>query len=88
MKELRDETYAKAIEIAAELGFSENTYYRDAVSIYAGHFENKEKADAINRRRRELENKRTKAIENILLNLELGETTKAELKDAIESVEV
>ena len=52
------------------------------------YFSNKEKEEAGSKLRRELESRRDKTIEDLLLNLELGETTKAELKDAIEAVTV
>lgn len=88
LKELEEETEVRAREIAESLGFSLNSWHSGVVSIRSGYFENREKSDRDMRLRAEVETKRDEAIENILLNLELGETTKAELKGAIEAVEV
>ena len=89
LNELKEETEAKATEIAASLGFAyASAWHSDAVRIYPNYFSNKEKEEAGSKLRRELESRRDKTIEDLLLNLELGETTKAELKDAIEAVTV
>lgn len=51
-------------------------------------YRNAEKDGEIQKTRPELEARRRDAIEEILLNLELGETTKADLRSAIDSLEV
>lgn len=88
LKELEEETEVRAQEIARSLGFSMGRYRSGCVSINFYTFENHEKSDRVRDERLAIERKRDEAIENILLNLELGETTKAELKGAIEAVEV
>ena len=88
LKELQAEMESRAEEIAESMGFTFRHGWGDAVCIRSNYSENDEKCKEINQRRRELTEKRDKAIENILLNLELGETTKTELRDAIEAVEV
>jgi hypothetical protein len=88
LNELKEETEARAIEIASSLGFAYTPWHSDAVRISTNYFSNREKEEANLKLRRELESRRDKTIEDLLLNLELGETTKAELKDAIEAVTV
>lgn len=87
LKDLEERTKEEAIRIGEELGFTAR-YKSDVVSIRTGWFENEAKSLGVMRRRAELREKRDDAIEEILLNLELGETTRAELKGAIEAVTV
>ena len=91
LSELCERTEAEAAEIAKSLGFdySKRRYgSQRAVSISAYGFENEEKRKEIDEQRRALDAQCKNAIESILLSLELGETTKAELKSAIDSVTV
>ena len=90
LNELREETEERAFEIAKSLGFEYSRPYcsRNVVSISSYSFENREKSDAISAEKRALEKQKRDAIDNLLLNLELGETTKSELRSAIDSIEV
>lgn len=61
---------------------------RCPVSVDTYVYKDEEKDKEIQETRRRLEARRRDAIEEILLNLELGETTKADLRSAIDSLEV
>lgn len=77
--------------LAATYGLSLTTSrygLRCPVSVDAYVYKDEEKDKEIQKTRRELEARRRDAIEEILLNLELGETTKADLRSAIDSLEV
>lgn len=86
------ETEHKALEIARSMGFdyiaSRYSNRSGAVSITPYAFENEAKKAAYAAAYAALTSQKAKAIETILLNLELGETTKAELKSAIDAVRV
>lgn len=86
------ETEEKALEIAKSLGFDYvHTRWGSSsksVSVSPYAFSNEEKSEAVIAAQNNLANQRRTAIENILLSLELGETTKAELKNVIDSVEI
>lgn len=92
LDELREETERKAHEIAKSLGFDYRPTWsgrqRCCVSINSGDFENKAKDDAISAACSKLYDQKRRAVQSILLNLELGATTKAELGDAIAAVEI
>lgn len=104
VKEVRDainkmvgEANAKAIEMAKAAGVFCNKHYSHTVETpdlictgtYIGHHIRDEAADAErNKRFMELREKKEKAIEDILLSLELGEATKDELRGLIEKVTV
>ena len=88
LEELVNETEEKAYGIAKAMGFDYNYVGRRSVNISPSSFRNKEKDDAVYGVIDELRQKERRAIEDILLSLELGETTKSELKDAIDAVEV
>lgn len=77
--------------LAATYGLSLTTSrygLRCPVSVDTYVYKDEEKDKEIQKTRRELEARRRDAIEEILLNLELGETTKADLRSAIDSLEV
>lgn len=86
IKALEQETIAKAKAIAAkyDLKYSENSY-QPIVKI-SNNASNNEKYSEMNNRQLELHQKKEAAIKDILIGLELGETTKEELKAALESV--
>lgn len=104
VKEVRDaidkmveEVNAKAIEMAKAAGVFCNKHYSRVVNDpelicvagYISHHVRDEAADtARNKRFVELREQKEKAIEDILLSLELGEATKDELRGLIEKVEV
>lgn len=77
--------------LAATYGLSLTTShfgFRCPVCVDTSVYRDDEKDKEIQKTRRELEARRRDAIEEILLNLELGETTKADLRSAIDSLEV
>ena len=77
--------------LAATYGLSLTTSrygLRCPVSVDTYVYKDEEKDKEIQETRRRLEARRRDAIEEILLNLELGETTKADLRSAIDSLEV
>lgn len=86
LSELRSETEARAREIAASLGFELNNGCFDKTR--ATSYWKKSVVEAINAERNEVTARRQEAIDNILINLEIGATNKAELKDALDSVVV
>ncbi len=93
LKVLCEETEHKALEIAKSMGFDYivsryGGHRSGAVSITPHAFENEAKGAANAAACAALTSQKAKAIETILLNLELGETTKAELKSAIDAVKV
>lgn len=88
LEELAIETEEKACGIAKAMGFDYDYAGRRSISFNPSSFRNKEKDDAVYEAINELRQKERRAIEDILLSLELGETTKSELKDAIDAVEV
>lgn len=89
LNELCDETEIKAYEIARSMGLDYRpTARHSSVSISSSYFENTEQRNAVYEKVNTLRDRERKAVEDILLNLELGETTKSELKGAIDAVEV
>ena len=93
---IADEANERAIALAKEKGvFDSNGYDESRIVLIAYHNydANRHVTDtAVNKERgaklAELRDKQKKAVEDILISLELGEATKNELRDLIEKVEV
>ena len=86
LSELRSEAEARACEIAASLGFERRSGCYD--KMHWANYQKKSVVEAIDTERKELTARRQEAIDNILIGLEIGETSKDELKDALDSVVV
>ena len=82
---LVDEANVKAKQIAEKYGMLEEKNYQiiDYKTYRLGNSERRNKRSALNR---ELEKERDDKIAQIILDLELGETTKKELNDVLANV--
>ena len=82
---------AEAYEIAKSMGFDYTKSgwgRRGCIELYTNRFEKRDQCAADGEARRALEKRKREAIDSVLLGLELGETTKSELKSAIDAVSV
>lgn len=92
LTDLRNEAAAKADEIAREMGFERRVLWNgnrpQVFSLDYNAYERPEECKMIDDTRTALNNRRRKIINDILVSLELGETTKGELKSVMDSIEV
>lgn len=91
LKGVREKAEAEAYEIAKSMGFdyTESIWGRqNCIELYTYRFDKRDQCAADDEARRALEKRRQEAIDSVLLGLELGETTKSELKSAIDAVSV
>ena len=84
IRALEIDTVEKAKAIAAKFGLQYHTNYR--IAEVSRSALNPVVTDEISQRRHELYEKKEQMISDLLLDLELGETTKAELKAVLENV--
>ena len=92
LTDLCNEATAKADEIARGMGFERrvlwNGNHPQILKIDYNAYERPEECKMIDDTRAALNNRRRKIIDDILISLELGETTKGELKSVMDSIEV
>ena len=72
--------------LVAEAGFDASSVYVSLGGMY--NVRDRETEDRVNEMRRAIDDKKSKAVADILIALELGEATKDELRGLIEKVEV
>lgn len=72
--------------LVSDAGFDASSVYVSVGGMY--NVRDRETENRVNDMRRELDQKKSKAVADILIALELGEETKNELRDLIEKVTV
>ena len=85
-EEIRKKAQDDIRVIVADAGFDANSVYISLSGMY--NVRDRETEDRVHEMRRDLDAKKSKAVADILIALELGEATKDELRGLIEKVEV